>query len=403
MPANDILIRDMTGKCTNCGNCRIVCPVFKIKGSEQFSSRGRINLIRGLVEKDLRPTKELKERIFCCLDCRQCISYCPSDVDYVKIMSSVKLKLKSRTGSYRINDILTRGLFSSDNPSTYFSYLRLLNKILLKAERYLLTRRFSLFLRTFVNLPENISVPETDFFGIKKRHKVEDYKGIRTAVFIGCGGKFLYPDTADRFIGILRRSGIEAVVPKDQVCCGKPLIYSGLSKNISSNLTANFKAFNRLLEISCMISLCSGSTPELKKYDASSSTEGFRFDVRDFTEFLTEHIADLEPEYEGRIIFHSCPKCGDGKISENFVKHLYRNRENRPEFSHNYCGSTELLNRFSLDIRSQITKEFCEINKLDQFDHIACSSFECIEYLNEYFNKNNMKIRALHFVDAVRA
>ncbi|MFA7122718.1 MAG: (Fe-S)-binding protein [Candidatus Delongbacteria bacterium] len=402
MPKNDFIIKELTEKCTNCGNCRIICPVFKEKGEEAFSARGRINLIRGLVKKELPNNQKIRGHIFTCLDCRQCIDYCPADVDYSNIMSLVKRDLKSRSRFLSLKDMLTSGLFSAYDHSFYFKALRFLKNLITVFGRIKPLKKYFSAVLSYLNIPEYSDIPEKNFFRIKKRHELKKYSGIRTAVFTGCGGKYLYPETADRFVKILRNSGIEAVIPKEQVCCGNPLLYSGLSKNISQNRSVNMKAFNSLVEISFVTSLCSGATGVLGSYGKEHNEGRLRFKVRDHIEVLTEYLKSVEPEYSKRIIFHSCPKCKNQKSSNEFIKNLYIKSGKTPPVTFDYCGCTELLDRSNLEARSIITGAFCGKNNIENYDIIACSSFECIEYLNYYFSANKMKIRAVHFIEAVK-
>ncbi len=391
----------MTEKCTGCGNCRIICPVFDQNSTEIYSARGRINLIRGLAEKDLAPSSALKHKIFMCLDCRQCVKYCPADVDYVNIMSSVKQKLRSRSRFFSINDHIVRGMFTATDPVLYFSIVRSLRKFLIKTSGFKFLKKISHFVLNMLKIPVNLPLPERYFFKFNRRHKVKNFLGKRAAVFLGCGGKYVYPETADRFIKILRSSGIEAVIPKEQVCCGNPLIYSGLSKDIDQNNTVNITSFNSLLEISSIVSLCAGASGTLKTLNENNRENGFRFPVRDFAEFMTVNISGMEPEFKDGIIFHSCPKCGNKGLYTDFISELYRNSEYIPSFTGDYCGSTELMNRSVMEVRKTVTDSFCTNNRLSDYKYIACTSFECMEYLNDHFAANGMDIRAIHFIDAV--
>ena len=402
MPKNDFIIKELTEKCTNCGNCRIICPVFNEKGEEAFSARGRISIIRGLVNKELIPGKKVREHIFTCLYCRQCMDYCPANVDYNTIMSLVKLDLKTKSRFFSLRDMITAGLFSPYDHYIYFKIVRFLKTLITGLGKIPPLKKPASAALTRLNIPEFSVVPEKNFFSIKRRHGLKKYSGVRTAVFIGCGGKYLYPEIADRFVNILRSSGIEAVIPKQQVCCGNPLLYSGLSKNISQNRSVNMKAFNSLVEISFVTSLCSGASGMLTSYGNDDNDGRLRFEVKDHTQILAEYLKFIEPEYSKKIIFHSCPKHKNHDSSVEFIENLYRKSGAIPRFTSDYCGSTELLDRSNLEVRSLITKSFCEKNEIGNYDVIACSSFECIEYLNCYFSANKMNIKAVHFIDAVK-
>jgi len=89
-------IKKEVQKCTLCGSCRTVCPVFKLKGEEIYSARGRINLVNGLIEEEIKPDREVKTHLDICLNCLQCRDICPAGVETETIMTLAKARFYNR-------------------------------------------------------------------------------------------------------------------------------------------------------------------------------------------------------------------------------------------------------------------------------------------------------------------
>lgn len=401
---NNKYLTDLIDKCTNCGNCRIICPAYKYTGEEIYSTRGRINLIKGLANDELQPSSEMKNILSVCLNCRQCLRYCPAEVEYFSIIRYAKNRIRNRNRIFDVSTFFSEGLFSNKHATSemFFSATGFFRKLIYKNNKLNFLGRLmgrSARLRPVTDTP---SIARRNFFEMGIRHQLNNGRGIRAALFTGCGGKYLYPEAADRFVMILRYNGIETLIPKEQVCCGNPLSYKGLLKKSENVLKKNAEVYNQLIGLNCIVSLCSDAVIAFKERSDSGKEPKFRFPVLNWLDFLLQNKIQVIPEYENSIIFHSCPKCGDFKVYENFIKKIYSDHTRIPEFSHDYCGSTELLDRSNPDLRDRITKDFCVKNGIAAYSYIACSSFECADHLNAYFSRNQMNVKAIHFVQALR-
>jgi glycolate oxidase iron-sulfur subunit len=402
---NNSRLLKLTDKCTDCGNCRTVCPVFLIKKEEIYSTRGRINLIKGLASKELDPNGEIRERINICLGCGQCVTSCPADVNYPEIIKNAKLITKTGGSKYLSILNLEKKLFSSDPKISefYFRYLGKINNFFIRKKKLIFFKNLLKRLSGIYHKADITYIPGNNFFKMKIRHPLKDYSGTRIALFTGCGGKYLYPGTSDRFVSIMRSVGIEVLIPIDQVCCGNPLSYRGMLKESSSNLKSNVSAFNSMIDIKQIVCLCTNAANTFKTMKDRDIKPEFRMEMTDWTDVINNVSSDIEPLYENSIIFHSCPKCGNADKLKDLVAKLYSGYTEIPPFTKDFCGSTELLDKSNYELRFAVTDSFFDKNRLAQFDYIACSSFECIEYLNDYFSANEKKIRAIHFIDALRS
>lgn len=400
---NNPNIADLTDKCTNCGNCRLICPVFKIKKDELYSTRGRINLIRGLMKNELVPNRETVNKIYACLNCGQCSGFCPADVEYTLIMKKTKSNIKLSRKFFSIKNYVTGMLFSSkaDISDTAFRIFGFFDRYFFRSKK-LKFIRFLIF--KILNIPARARFPELtekSFFRTGKRNKLTNYRGFRVALFLGCGAKYIYPVTADRFVRLLRANGIQVLIPKDQVCCGNPLESRGMVKESANNMKRNISAFNSLIDIRYITSVCSNAELRLESGYSENTPDSFRLEYLNWIKLLKDNEISLKAAHNDSIIFHCCPKCGSKQLSRTFTEILYSNHPYKPDLITDFCGATELFDRSNRDIKDVVMKTFYDKNNLERFNFIACSSFECMEHMNEYFLRNNKNIRAVHFIDAI--
>ena len=405
MEKNNLYITELIDKCTNCGNCRIVCPVFKISGEEIYSTRGRINLVKGYLSGDINTSKELREKLFVCLNCRQCLEFCPADVEYSEIIKNAKSRLISRNKIFDIKRSILEGIFSFKPSSSDIFFM------LLRKSGHMLYKNHSLnyfgktiFRLAGINLAAKIpEIPVGNFFNMGIRHETKNDRGIRIALFTGCGGKYLYPECTDNFVRIVRSKGIEILIPKNQVCCGNPLSYKGLLKSADKNINANTKAFNSLIDIKLIVSLCPEAGNLFKELNSEDPKLSLRLPVKNWIEFISEYKIEFAPKYDNSVLFHSCPGCGHTDLYKDLVNTIYADYTKVPDFTADFCGCTELLDRSNYDIRHKIARSFYEKNCMGKADYVICSSFECIEHLNEFFTSSNLPVRAIHFFDSLKS
>src|SRR5476649_1187068 len=80
--------------CVHCGFCTATCPTYVLLGDELDSPRGRIYLIKEMLEKDKPPTKEVVKHIDRCLSCLACMTTCPSGVNYMHLVDQARVRIE---------------------------------------------------------------------------------------------------------------------------------------------------------------------------------------------------------------------------------------------------------------------------------------------------------------------
>ena len=80
--------------CVHCGFCTATCPTYVLLGDELDSPRGRIYLIKEMLEKDRPPTAEVVKHIDRCLSCLACMTTCPSGVNYMHLVDQARVRIE---------------------------------------------------------------------------------------------------------------------------------------------------------------------------------------------------------------------------------------------------------------------------------------------------------------------
>src|ERR687891_1125478 len=97
--------------CVHCGFCTATCPTYVLLGDELDSPRGRIYLIKEMLEKNQRPTAEVVKHIDRCLSCLACMTTCPSGVNYMHLVDQARVRIEKE---YRrpLHDRFVRALLA---------------------------------------------------------------------------------------------------------------------------------------------------------------------------------------------------------------------------------------------------------------------------------------------------
>ena len=83
-------------KCSRCALCQSVCPVYKATLNECAVSKGKFNMLNGILKGELSFSKRLKKYLDMCTGCNACKNFCPSDIDAGKIFSNSHIEFKRR-------------------------------------------------------------------------------------------------------------------------------------------------------------------------------------------------------------------------------------------------------------------------------------------------------------------
>ena len=210
--------------CVHCGFCTATCPTYVLLGDELDSPRGRIYLIKEMLEKDQAPTKEVVKHIDRCLSCLSCMTTCPSGVNYMHLVDQARVRIE-RDYTRPFGERALRSLLAWVLPrpgllraSMVLARLArplaaLLPSTKNQSSPNLLSRLRALLLLAPARLPPAAPQGGNVF-------PAEGPRRGRVALLQGCAQQVLAPRINQAAIRLLTRHGIEVVLVRDEQCCG---------------------------------------------------------------------------------------------------------------------------------------------------------------------------------------
>ena len=226
--------------CVHYGFCTAVCPTYVLTRDENEAPRGRIDLIRAMLERGGRPDAKTVGHIDSCLSCNACMTTCAVDVDYLHLADIARAYIDEH---YRrpLGDRLLRWLIARTIPDPLHFVRTVRLTRLARPVRGLLPRR----LRTLVELAPASLPPGQDFIGT---HPAEGARRMRVALLQGCVQQALAPAINAATIRLLTRHGIEVVVPPAAGCCGAFTLHMGKQDLATAAAARNVDAWHAELE-----------------------------------------------------------------------------------------------------------------------------------------------------------
>lgn len=232
-------------RCIRCGACQSVCPVFKELQAEASVARGRVMLIRAVINKDLDLTDGFREKMSLCLMCKACVANCPSGVKVDKVVEAARAEIVRKQGLPFLKRVIFR--FVLKNRWVFNFAMRMGS-----AFQGLVFRKGPHGQGMLPRMPLGLDrrrllaplAPQSFRSQYPEVVKVEDAKK-RVAFFTGCMINYIYTDTGRAVVNVLKRNGIEVVIPALQNCCGAPVRINGDYESARDMARANINVFLR--------------------------------------------------------------------------------------------------------------------------------------------------------------
>ncbi len=280
--------------CVHCGMCLEACPTYKELRVEGDSPRGRLYLIRGLLEKKIEPGPSVVAHLDRCLDCRACETACPSTVKYGEILEKTRTILQPMR-ALSVTARLGRWLaFRVVLPSRRAQTVAF--KLLWLAQTLGLTRAGAWLARRGLAPRALAAAPHVPFRSFRARQSTNVFpaKGARrkrVALFTGCVADQLFADVNEATVRVLTENGCEVHVLPDERCCGALHIHNGARGDAQALARDNVRAF-AAGDFDAVVSNAAGCGAELRHYGAllpnDPAAAQFGARVRDVSELLCE-------------------------------------------------------------------------------------------------------------------
>ncbi|MBB6692772.1 (Fe-S)-binding protein [Cohnella xylanilytica] len=241
---------DQLTNCMRCGFCLPACPTFRETGLEPESPRGRIALMKAVVDGVMEPDLSFQEQMNHCLGCRACEPACPADVKYGQLIEQTRDAIEEHATTHRrwvrgLRSVAFKGLFPHQNRMKRLgALLKVYQKTgLNRAVRSAgIMKLFPAHLRDMERiLPEASSKGVRELIG--ERHPARGERRGKVALFRGCIMDALFAQTNVNTVLLLTEAGFEVVIPQTQNCCGALHAHSGETDQARELARSNVRAF----------------------------------------------------------------------------------------------------------------------------------------------------------------
>ncbi|MFM9975250.1 MAG: glycolate oxidase subunit GlcF [Beijerinckiaceae bacterium] len=383
--------------CVHCGFCTATCPTYLLLGDELDSPRGRIYLIKDMLENGKPANAEVVKHIDRCLSCLSCMTTCPSGVHYMHLVDHARAHIEN-TYDRPWHDRLMRNVLSWILPYPNRFRLALVGAFMGKPLKPLLERLPVLGNRLGAMLslaPSHIPPRSTTKAGDVFKPAGQAQK--RVAILTGCAQPVLKPSINDATIRLLNRMDVEVILPKGEGCCGALVHHMGKEHASEAFAKANIDAWTAEIEgkgLDAIILTASGCGTTIKDYghmlrhDPAYAAKAARVSAlaKDITEFLTEIGIPAIPPRGLTVAYHSACSMQHGqKISDapkNLLKRAGFTVKDVPE-GHICCGSAGVYNILQPEIAGQLRDRKVKNIERTKPDLIAAGNIGCMTQIGK--------------------
>ena len=344
--------------CVHCGFCTATCPTYVTLGNELDSPRGRIYLIKDMLEAGRPADEEIVTHIDRCLSCLSCMTTCPSGVHYMHLVDHARAHIE-RTYRRPLPDRLVRNLLAAvlPYPKRFRAALKLAR----------LGRPFAGLFRAVPALGPlaamlalaPAAVPAASPVSRPATHAAAGPRKGRVALLTGCAQSVLDPAINEATVRLLTRLGFAVVVPQGEGCCGSLVHHMGREEQALADARRNVDAWMGEIAqggLDAIVVTASGCGTTIKDYgymlrlDPAYAEKAARVSrlAKDVTEFLSG--LDLpEPAMRAgrKVAYHSACSMQHGQKIVRQPKDLLRKagfEVVEPREGHLCCGSAGTYN-----------------------------------------------------------
>jgi glycolate oxidase iron-sulfur subunit len=375
--------------CVHCGFCTATCPTYVLLGDELDSPRGRIYLIKDMLENDKPASPKVVKHIDRCLSCLSCMTTCPSGVHYMHLVDQAREHIH-KTFTRPLPERMLRKMLSIVLPRPGLFRVALLGAWVAKPFAPLAPGR----LKAMLGLAPS-SIPKVSHVDVPQTFPADGARKGRVAMLSGCAQQVLAPQINEATVRLLTRQGYDVVVSGGAGCCGALTHHMGDAKNSHGWAKANIDAWmaeHASEPLDAIIINASGCGTTVKDYGYMFRTDDAMADkaktISDLTKDVTEFLADRgldAPTNEApkslTVAYHSACSMQHGQKITQAPKQLLKAAGFTvvdPAEGHLCCGSAGTYNLMQPEIANQLkARKVANIEKT-QADLVASGNIGCI-------------------------
>jgi glycolate oxidase iron-sulfur subunit len=372
--------------CVHCGFCTATCPTYQVLGDELDSPRGRIYLIKDMLEQGRPADEKTVKHIDRCLSCLACMTTCPSGVHYMHLVDHAREYIE-RTYRRPLSDRMLRWVLAKVIPYPTRFRLALLGAKIGRPFAFLMP---DARLRAMLAMAPKV-IPPVSRNDDPQVFPAQGARRMRVALMTGCAQKALNTDINDATIRLLTRLGCEVVIAKGQGCCGALTHHMGKADEAhatAARTIAAFMAEKRGGGLDAVVINTSGCGTTVKDYGHMFRTDPLAADAAavagmalDVSELLVK-LGVPEGAPKGlRVAYHAACSLQHGQQIKTAPKDLLKRagfEVVEPADSHLCCGSAGTYNLLQPVISGQLKARKVRTLEAKSPDVIAAGNIGCM-------------------------
>jgi glycolate oxidase iron-sulfur subunit len=267
--------------CVHCGFCLPACPTYRVLGEEMDSPRGRIVLMKQVLEESLT-WDDAVPHIDQCLGCLACVTACPSGVKYGELLVPFRAEAATH-GRSRLQRLARSALLSTLESPPVFRIAARLGRVAARASGLLPPSARTMLALLPDRLPSRSPLPPLV--------PAQGQRRARVALLAGCVQQALDPEINHATLRVLAANGVEVVVPQGQGCCGALALHAGEEERARKRAATLLGALPT--DVDAVVTNAAGCGSTMKEYgdlfrDRAQEPDARRLSlrVRDVSEFL---------------------------------------------------------------------------------------------------------------------
>ncbi|MCM2563064.1 glycolate oxidase subunit GlcF [Lutimaribacter sp. EGI FJ00015] len=379
--ANEIL-----RACVHCGFCTATCPTYQVLGDELDSPRGRIYLIKDMLENERVPDEKTVKHIDRCLSCLACMTTCPSGVHYMHLVDHARDYIEKHYDRPWHDRALRWALARILPYPMRFRMALLLARIGKPLAPLIPDARLRAMLAM---APKH--VPPVSRNDDPQSFAPRTEKKMRVALMTGCAQKALNTDINDATIRLLTRLGCEVVVAEGAGCCGALTHHMGKTQESHASAAANIGAWTAELDgqgLDAIVINTSGCGTTVKDYghmfrggplaDDAARVSAIAMDV---SELLMKLDLPEGPASDMTVAYHAACSLQHGQQIKTYPKELLKRAGFavvEPADSHLCCGSAGTYNLMQPEISAKLKDRKIRTIEAKKPDVIAAGNIGCM-------------------------
>lgn len=394
--------KDEINKCSKCGLCQSVCPVYEFTGNDCSVSRGKFIMLNGIVKGDLNLNKNVNKYLDMCLKCNACKNFCPSGIDARKIFLAAKEEYFNKAPSSIFRKILNSApvfnffMYSINIATTVYRFLKF-DKIL--KHFYALLKKFELGKKVIL-ANEFLSSPKLK---IQNSKHTTNPLNLKVVYFEGCVNEYINPRTSNAVNIILKQMGIDILKTKFN-CCGVPFLSSGNVKQFIKQAECNLSQIPD--DFDYFLTDCASCQSSFKDYENYIQDEKLLEKLQkinqksiNIVDFIVKNAKSFEFKEPISFTFHKPCHLDDLNFLAEFIKKTKNVKYIEMKDFDVCCGFSGEFALKNAEISEKISSQKAQNASATNADVVLTSCPACVLGLTQGFVSSGNLLAPLNFVE----